>query len=486
MIPRRLASILWVACLGSLASGVHADGLRGDGRRLNFFSDTVDFLFGRWMKSRDALSIDDVRDKMNMLASDETTLAAESDNETSENVSFGEAVFFEPQQLKDLGKIPKIVGGSDADPGEAPWFVMMLTWNKFVPQWEFSGCSGVLVSDRHVLTAGHCVEGKNPADEGIYVHAYQPFWGNPGLNFHFSRVKSYNLNPNFDNGPNWSDTAIIEMMNPLKLDEFETVTLADPAMEINDDDMVDVYGFGRLAEAGNSDVKTLQKVSLPYISGPVCEQFYDSGDVLEDMCCAGFDEGGSDACLGDSGGPMVKQVNGTSVVFGVVSWGDGCGRKGKPGVYTSIQYHYDWIRKTVCNDPGVDESTPLCLPDASSFPSASPSLDPSTSPSLGTSTSPSMVPSGAPSSSSNTETTRDSSTAVTTPSDPSPIVSPSSMPSTLPSTLPSILPSTLPSTLPSSAPSSTSDGISRNSSEEGGQVGVEDSGKKRKKKGGGK
>lgn len=47
---------------------------------------------------------------------------------------------------------------------------------------------------------------------------------------------------------------------------------------------------------------------------------------------------------GDSGGPLTCKENNTSVVYGVVSWGDQCGKKNKPGVYARVTNFLDWIK----------------------------------------------------------------------------------------------------------------------------------------------
>ena len=84
------------------------------------------------------------------------------------------------------------------------------------------------------------------------------------------------------------------------------------------------------------------------------------------MMCAGYDAGVLDACQGDSGGPMIWRGDQDSAFtqIGIVSWGQGCARKGYPGVYTRydriseyrelnfsllfrVGRYVDWIIKTV-------------------------------------------------------------------------------------------------------------------------------------------
>jgi Trypsin len=48
---------------------------------------------------------------------------------------------------------------------------------------------------------------------------------------------------------------------------------------------------------------------------------------------------------GDSGGPILD-ADGFQV--GVTSWGNGCARKGYPGVYARVSAVYDWIQEEIC------------------------------------------------------------------------------------------------------------------------------------------
>ena len=63
------------------------------------------------------------------------------------------------------------------------------------------------------------------------------------------------------------------------------------------------------------------------------------------MLCAGYAKGGIDACSGDSGGPLQcwDQSKGGYVLGGIVSWGVGCAKKNKYGVYTEVKHLNAWI-----------------------------------------------------------------------------------------------------------------------------------------------
>ena len=69
--------------------------------------------------------------------------------------------------------------------------------------------------------------------------------------------------------------------------------------------------------------------------------------ITPNMVCAGFKEGGIDACQSDSGGPLVvprSSSDASAIVYGVVSWGRNCALPDAPGVYARVAKYLGWIQ----------------------------------------------------------------------------------------------------------------------------------------------
>lgn len=86
----------------------------------------------------------------------------------------------------------------------------------------------------------------------------------------------------------------------------------------------------------------LREVSVPIVNQQKCMELYSKEQVLPSMICAGYvEKGGKDSCQGDSGGPLTDS---TPQLIGVVSWGHGCAKPFKPGVYARVTVARDWIK----------------------------------------------------------------------------------------------------------------------------------------------
>src|SRR5689334_4703353 len=106
-----------------------------------------------------------------------------------------------------------------------------------------------------------------------------------------------------------------------------------------------IAGWGTTSEGGDTP-STLQEAQVPITTDAYCGGAYSDFDP-QTMVCAGFPQGGVDTCQGDSGGPLFgKTAGGALRVVGATSFGDGCARPGKPGVYARVADTAlrEWIR----------------------------------------------------------------------------------------------------------------------------------------------
>jgi trypsin len=237
-----------------------------------------------------------------------------------------------------------IVGGSDADPGDFPYFVDL---------GGCRGCGGTLIAPDTVLYAAHCgpYNGKE-----VIIGSYDYQTLNYGAQSRFC-VNSIVI-------PDWwtsigvdMDFALCKLDAPVEIDEsrVKLVWNDDPNVPADGDDLIAV-GFGFLEQGVQICPQFVNRVVVPSVPNDQCNstEMYN-GQITDNMLCAGFPEGGKDTCQGDSGGPIVKRVDqgdGSFIDYlvGVVSWGDGCAKPNKPGVYARTSAAKDWIEETVCNN----------------------------------------------------------------------------------------------------------------------------------------
>lgn len=96
----------------------------------------------------------------------------------------------------------------------------------------------------------------------------------------------------------------------------------------------------------------LQEIFVPVIDTQHCARVFAQRAIIDEkIMCAGSMNGDKDACGGDSGGPLMHQVNEGQnfrvYQIGIVSYGFKCAEPGYPGVYTRLTAFIDWIEKNL-------------------------------------------------------------------------------------------------------------------------------------------
>ncbi|XP_021172130.2 suppressor of tumorigenicity 14 protein homolog [Fundulus heteroclitus] len=240
-------------------------------------------------------------------------------------------------------KLNRIVGGQNAEHGEWPWQVSL--------HFQTMGhvCGASVISDKWLLSAAHCFQVPRspahlePASWTTYsgLQTQQQIW-----DALMRKVKRIIPHPDYNLFTNDYDIALLELSEPLEFSNtIQPICLPSSSHVFPAGMSCWVTGWGTLREGGNL-ATVLQKASVKMINDTVCEQVMQSM-ITSRMLCSGFLSGGVDACQGDSGGPLVCfEESGKWFQAGVVSWGEGCARRNKPGIYTRVTKLRKWIKET--------------------------------------------------------------------------------------------------------------------------------------------
>ncbi|KAG9349644.1 hypothetical protein JZ751_028092 [Albula glossodonta] len=269
-----------------------------------------------------------------------TTMSNETDSHGSQNrtskILTEDELVSEDYISPDYSGFQRIVNGEDCPPGQCPWQALL------VNEEDIGFCGGTLLNEYFILSAAHCMNQSRTFYVILGEFDREVKEGNEVMHMvEQVLIHRYYVPETYHN-----DIALIKLQKPIRFTPFilpaclPTSDFAEEVLMHQDEGMVS--GFGRVREGGRQ-ATVLQHLTVPYVDRAVCiesSQF----KITQRMFCAGYDKESKDACQGDSGGPHVTQFQGTWFVTGVVSWGEGCARDGKYGVYTQVSKYIGWIR----------------------------------------------------------------------------------------------------------------------------------------------
>ncbi|KAM5282533.1 transmembrane protease serine 11B-like [Hipposideros larvatus] len=227
----------------------------------------------------------------------------------------------------------RIVNGKNTLAGAWPWQASM--------QWKGQpSCGASLISSRWLLSAAHCFVTKNNSED--WTVNFGTIVNKPYMT---RKVQNIIYHENYSTAGVHDDIALVQLTEEVSFTKYvRRICLPEAKMKLSENDSVVVTGWGTLSMNGPVP-KILQQAFVKIIDNKVCNAPYAlSGWVTENMLCAGFMSGEADACQNDSGGPLAyADSRNTWHLVGIVSWGDGCAKKNKPGVYTRVTAYRDWI-----------------------------------------------------------------------------------------------------------------------------------------------
>lgn len=277
---------------------------------------------------------------------------------------------------KSGNRTTRIIRGNAAKLGYFPWQVSIRT-----TKGSLFGCGGTLISEKWVLTAAHCFSEKGHVHSYIEHNTEELYLVAGQINqtdlvsstvqichaLQYIKHDRYN-----ENGFQNFDIAVVELARPALLTDFvypaclgwnEGNILAEVESKTQETNKLYVSGWGLVNYATGDVPNILQFTDVRMINRNQCHKWllqrlsneYDihlpesANDtyalVNDHAFCAGWVDGRSDSCVGDSGGPLAWKNSETGLweVIGVVSWGIGCGVAESPGVYTHVKYFINWI-----------------------------------------------------------------------------------------------------------------------------------------------
>ncbi|XP_061734424.1 uncharacterized protein LOC133537434 [Nerophis ophidion] len=243
---------------------------------------------------------------------------------------------------RSMFKTSRIVGGQEAEAGEFPWQVSL----------HVKGyghvCGASLISPQWLVTAAHCVQ------DDAKTRYSQPSTWEAYMGLHTqgkipSTVVKRNLkriiaHPNYNDFTFDNDIALMELDKPVVYNDYiRPICIPAAQHDFPVGSTVWITGWGATREGGFA-ATVLQKAQVRIINHGVCDGLM-GGQLTTRMTCAGVLSGGVDACQGDSGGPLSIPSGNRMFLGGVVSWGDGCARRNKPGIYTTVTRFRGWIKQ---------------------------------------------------------------------------------------------------------------------------------------------
>lgn len=232
-------------------------------------------------------------------------------------------------------------------------------------------CGASLIDEQWLVTAAHCVEGQQPSNVQYRIGTTDRTSGGELVkpDKFVAHPKSEQKQAGNDIATGY-DIAMVHLSQPVQAQPIKIAsTPPQPGTALQ------LLGWGQTCGTPKcgEPPKTLKELETKTVTPANCTSSQDPFDPARELCIDNK-AGKVNACYGDSGGPAVVQEDSGYTLVGATSRGLAENCSEKPGIYSNLVAHTDWINETM-NSGGsskLPDRSPSRLPDLPSFPPVTP------------------------------------------------------------------------------------------------------------------
>jgi trypsin len=227
----------------------------------------------------------------------------------------------------------RIVGGSNAAPGQFPYQVSL---RNTVDQNGAHFCGGSIINNRWILSAAQCTFGR--ADRSIRCFVGTNLLSGGGVMHLSNRVISH---PAYN--PQTSDNDVSVIQTATAIWHLDAQPIALGSTFVGGGVNAVITGWGGTAVTGGPSPNNLQQLATTTLTNADCRaRLGNNANMIFDHKICTFSQAGQGTCQGDRGGPLVAN----NAVIGIASWNIPCAR-GFPDSYERVAHFRSWILSAI-------------------------------------------------------------------------------------------------------------------------------------------